>query len=484
MINNYRRMLVRAAILGSILLLMAPRAGSQTSQTGLLFDDVYLGHLAGNTGHPERPERLTAIRGGLEKAGLMTTLYRITPRRVTDTELELVHKPSYVALVRRELSNLQGVRELSTGDTLVSPASLQAAEFAAGGVLNAVDAVMTGKVKNAFAAVRPPGHHATPDRGMGFCIFNNVAIAARYLQKKHGIGRVLIVDWDYHHGNGTQDIFYNDGSVFYFSTHHYGAYPGTGASAETGAGPGAGKILNVPMRPGDGDAEFLQVYETKLVPAARQFKPDFILVSAGFDSMQHDLLGQFNITPQGYAAMTRVVMKLADEFSRGRLVSVLEGGYRLDGLAESVAAHVKTLQGGASVPAADSQAGTWIMDVGKSQFAAGKAPKRQVTTIEAVTGGVKNVTDILESDGKSIHYEFTAIYDSKDYPVKGDPVRDSVSIRKVDDYTFEVTNKKAGKVVNTVRAAYARDGKTRTMTTTGVNSQGEKTTTTTFWNRQ
>src|SRR5581483_11443273 len=251
------------------------------------------------------------IREALEKAGLMQSLSPIHPRRISEQELELVHKPSYIALVRSELSNLQGFRNLSTGDTLVSSGSLEAAEFAAGGVLNTVDAVMAGKVKNAFAAVRPPGHHATPDRGMGFCIFNNVAIAARYLQKKHGIGRVLIVDWDYHHGNGTQDIFYNDGSVFYFSTHHYGAYPGTGSAAETGAGPGAGKILNVPMRPGDGDAEFLQVYETKLVPAARQFKPDFILLSAGFDSMRRDLLGQFNITPDGYAAMTRIVMRLA-----------------------------------------------------------------------------------------------------------------------------------------------------------------------------
>ena len=313
--------------------------------TGLLFDDVYLQHLSGDTGHPERPERLTAIRDGLEQAGLLKSLFRIEPRRVTERELELVHKPSYIELVRRELSGFEGLKELSTGDTLASPESLQTAEFAAGGVLNAVEAVMAGKVKNAFAAVRPPGHHATPDRGMGFCIFNNVAIAARYLQSKHRIGRVLIVDWDYHHGNGTQDTFYNDGSVFYFSTHHYGAYPGSGSAAQTGEGPGAGKILNVPMPPGAGDKEFLQVFETRLVPAARNFKPDFILISAGFDSMRDDLLGLFDITPEGFAAMTRVVLKLADEFSRGRVVSVLEGGYRLDGLAESVVAHVKALQG-------------------------------------------------------------------------------------------------------------------------------------------
>jgi acetoin utilization deacetylase AcuC-like enzyme len=312
--------------------------------TGLLYDDIYLRHLSGNTGHPERPERLIFIRSALEKAGLTQTLYPIHPRRVTDEELELVHKPSYVALVRKELSNVQGVRELSTGDTLVSPGSLEAAEFAAGGVLNAVDAVMQGKVKNAFAAVRPPGHHATPTRGMGFCIFNNVAIAARYLQKKYGLQRVLIVDWDYHHGNGTQETFYEDGSVFYFSTHHYGAYPGTGSAAETGAGKGAGKILNVPLPLGASDAQIVEALQTKLVPAARNFKPDFILISAGFDGMRNDLLGVFDITPAGFAAITRIVVGLAKELCEGRLVSVLEGGYRLDGLAESVVAHVQVLR--------------------------------------------------------------------------------------------------------------------------------------------
>ncbi len=346
-----RRSGVVAFVLGTILVCQSgptrfARAQSMaiSKPTGLLYDDVYLRHLSGNTGHPERPERLIFIRDALEKAGLTQTLYPIHPRRVTEEELELVHKPSYVALVRKELSNVQGVRELSTGDTLVSPGSLEAAEFAAGGVLNVVDAVMQGKVKNAFAAVRPPGHHATPTRGMGFCIFNNVAIAARYLQKKYGLQRVLIVDWDYHHGNGTQETFYEDGSVFYFSTHHYGAYPGTGSPAETGAGKGAGKILNVPLPPGASDAQILEAFQTKLVPAARNFKPDFILISAGFDGMRNDLLGVFDITPAGFAAITRIVVQLAKELCQGRLVSVLEGGYRLDGLAESVVSHVQVLR--------------------------------------------------------------------------------------------------------------------------------------------
>jgi acetoin utilization deacetylase AcuC-like enzyme len=317
---------------------------ARARRTGLLFDDVYLRHLSGSTGHPERPERLTAIRDGLEKAGLLSKLYRIAPRRATEDELALVHDRSYLELTRRELLDVTGVKQLSTGDTLASRESLEVAHFAAGGVLNATDAVMAGTVRNAFCAVRPPGHHATPTRGMGFCIYNHVAIAARYLQRVHGLRRVLIIDWDYHHGNGTQDTFYDDPSVFFFSTHHYGAYPGTGNPSERGAGRAAGTTLNVALPPGAGDAEFLRAFETMLVPAARAFKPDFILVSAGFDAMRDDLLGRFDITPAGFAALTRVVVTLARELCNGRVVSVLEGGYRLDGLAASVAAHVEVLQ--------------------------------------------------------------------------------------------------------------------------------------------
>jgi acetoin utilization deacetylase AcuC-like enzyme len=181
---------------------------------------------------------------------------------------------------------------------------------------------------------------------MGFCIYNNVAIAARYLQRTYTINRVLIVDWDYHHGNGTQDTFYSDGSVMYFSTHDYGSgvYPGTGAASETGFGKGSGKILNVPLPKGAGDAEILAAFQAKLVPAARSFRPEFILISAGFDAMRNDVLGRFDVTPQGFAAITRLVVGLADEMCQGRIVSVLEGGYRLDGLADSVVAHVNALQ--------------------------------------------------------------------------------------------------------------------------------------------
>jgi acetoin utilization deacetylase AcuC-like enzyme len=337
--------LISTAVLQSVPVSQRGATAAPPRQTGFVFDELYRRHLVGDAGHPERPERLTAVLGGLERAGVLNALTRIPARPATDDELALAHDRSYVELVKRELANVEGVKQLSTGDTDVTRESLAAARAAAGGVLNAADAVASGRMKNAFCAVRPPGHHATQRRGMGFCIFNNVAIAARYLQRVHGIRRVLIVDFDYHHGNGTQDIFYDDDSVFYFSTHHYGAYPGTGSAVETGTGKGLGTTLNVPLPPGASDAQILAAFEQQLVPAARRFKPDFILVSAGFDGMRNDLLGQFDITPQGYAAITRVIVRLADELCQGRIVSVLEGGYRLDGLAESVAAHVKALRG-------------------------------------------------------------------------------------------------------------------------------------------
>src|SRR4030095_14578044 len=272
-----------ALLLGLTASLGGPQV--RAGQTGLLFDDVYLRHLAG-VSHPERPERLTAIRDGLERAGLTKGMMRIMPRRVTDAELLLVHTRSYVDLVRRELSNLTGPADLSTGDTVISPGSLETAQFATGGVLNAVDAVLTRKVKNAFCAVRPPGHHATPSRGMGFCIYNHVAIAARYAQKMHGVKRVLIVDWDYHHGNGTQDTFYEDDTVLVFDTPHYGAYPAAGSAAETGAGKAIGTKFNVPMPVGAGDAQFLDAFKTKLVPAAPAVKAALFFISARVDGIQ------------------------------------------------------------------------------------------------------------------------------------------------------------------------------------------------------
>lgn len=221
-------------------------------KTGLLLDRDFCNHDPGDH-HPEAPGRIEAILSELKEAGIDKTCPAIEERSVTDEEVLLAHTDGYLKTVLREIDGSSG--QLSTGDTQFGPQSLTVARHAAGGLLNAVDGVMAGELDNAFCAVRPPGHHATPDRGMGFCIFNNAAIAARYAQEKHALGRVAIIDWDVHHGNGTQDIFYDDGSVFYFSTHQHPWYPGTGAKDETGIGKGRGTTLNVPLPAGSGMEE-------------------------------------------------------------------------------------------------------------------------------------------------------------------------------------------------------------------------------------
>ncbi|HJT89221.1 MAG TPA: histone deacetylase [Bryobacteraceae bacterium] len=309
--------------------------------TALLADPIYREHLAGRE-HPERPERFDAVMAGLRQAGLLERLGRIECRAATEEELLLCHTREYLRTAKHDVE--AGYPYLSTGDTDVTPNSWEIALLAAGGVLNAVDAVVTGKARNAFCAVRPPGHHATPNRGMGFCLVNNVAIAARYAQRRHGIGRVLIVDWDVHHGNGTQDIFYSDPSVLYFSTHQWPLYPGTGRADETGAGDGEGATMNFPFPAGSGRKEILGAVQHSLVPAAARFRPDLVLISAGFDSRIGDLLGRFTLSDQDFAHLTAEIMGLADRSAGGRLVSVLEGGYNLSGLASAAAAHVTRLQ--------------------------------------------------------------------------------------------------------------------------------------------
>ena len=256
----------------------------------------------------------------------------------------LCHTPEYVQLVRREIA--AGARMLSTGDTAVSEKSLEVALEAAGGLLNAVDAVVGREAKNAFCVVRPPGHHASPDRGMGFCIFNNIAIAARYAQKKHGIGKVLIADWDVHHGNGTQDTFYRDGSVFFFSTHQSPWYPGTGKTWETGEGKGRGTTLNAPFPAGAGRVEIVGAFRDKLVKLANEFKPELVMISAGFDSRLGDPLGKFTLDDRDFADLTGILLEIAERHAGGRLVSVLEGGYSLEGLGAAAASHVEALAQG------------------------------------------------------------------------------------------------------------------------------------------
>jgi len=315
--------------------------GKEPARTGIVYSPVYKKHLTG-AGHPERPERCDAIMEALA-SDKQLTFKSIEPRAATDAEIRTCHTEGYLATVKRDITS--GAGSLSTGDTAVCKDSLAAALLAAGGTLSAVDAVFESKAKNAFCVVRPPGHHATPMKGMGFCVFNNAAIAARYAQKKHKIAKVMIVDWDVHHGNGTQDIFYEDGSVFYFSTHQSPWYPGTGRADETGAGKGKGCTLNCPFPAGAGKNEIVGAFKDKLLPAAEKFKPELVLISAGFDSRIGDPLGRFRLTDDDFRELTLIMMGVAREHAGGRIVSMLEGGYNLEGLASASAAHVNALCG-------------------------------------------------------------------------------------------------------------------------------------------
>jgi acetoin utilization deacetylase AcuC-like enzyme len=308
--------------------------------TVLLADPIYREHLVGRD-HIECPERFDAVVDGLREAGLLDRLGRVDPRAATEDELLLCHTADYLRMAREDVD--AGRPFLITGDTDITPNSWDVASQAVGGVLNAVDAVVAGQARNAFCVVRPPGHHATARRGMGFCLFNNVAIAARHAQRRHGLERVLIVDWDVHHGNGTQDIFYADPSVFFFSTHQWPLYPGTGRADETGVGAGEGATMNFPFPAGSGRTQIMGAVRHSLIPAAEKFRPDLVLISAGFDSRAGDLLGRFTLTDQDFADLTRAVMEIADRHAGGRVVSMLEGGYTLGGLASAAAAHVREL---------------------------------------------------------------------------------------------------------------------------------------------
>jgi acetoin utilization deacetylase AcuC-like enzyme len=309
-------------------------------KTGFVYDDIYLRHQTG-PGHPEKPQRLVAIVQRLKEGGLLPELATLKPSPASQDWLTTVHTPEYVERVRKSCE--EGAQYMDSSDTPISAESYEVAVAAVGGVLSAVDAVVEGKVRNAFCAVRPPGHHALKDRAMGFCLFNNVAIAARYIQQKHKLQRALIVDWDVHHGNGTQEAFYDDPTVLYFSVHQYPFYPGTGSAEEKGRGKGLNYNVNVPLRAGSGDKDFERAFREKLIPAALDFRPDFVLISAGFDAHEDDPLGGMKVTAQGYGQLTRIVKELAEKSCKGRLVSVLEGGYSLEGMTESVEAHLKVL---------------------------------------------------------------------------------------------------------------------------------------------
>jgi acetoin utilization deacetylase AcuC-like enzyme len=310
--------------------------------TGLVADARVKNHDTGPE-HPEQSARFSAVMNRLEWSGLSTDLIRLPSRMASEDELALVHARPYIALVGKEVAEKR--HHLSTGDTDICPESSEIARLAAGCTLSAIDAVFARQVQNAFCVVRPPGHHASAAIGMGFCLFNNIAIAARYALHKHSAERVLIVDWDVHHGNGTQDIFYQDGQVLFFSTHQSPWYPGTGAKNEIGEGKGAGKIINCPLPAGSGRAEIVSAFREQLLPAAEAFHPDLVLISAGFDSRQNDPLGQFRLTDPDFKDLTGMLLDIAGKYSNGRLVSVLEGGYNLEGLALAAEAHVRALAG-------------------------------------------------------------------------------------------------------------------------------------------
>jgi len=309
-------------------------------KAGLVYDPIYLEHDTGD--HVENSHRLVEAMSHLKETGIRERLISLPARPASLEEVELIHAPEYISHVKSKAEKGGGWLD---PDTLLSPKSYAAALYAAGGVLVAVEAVMTGEVDNAFALVRPPGHHAVRDRAMGFCIFNNVAIAARFALRKFNLKRVLIADFDVHHGNGTQDAFYSDPGVLYFSTHQYPFYPGTGWMDETGTGKGEGTTVNFPMAAGWGDDEYLRAFNEVLVPAARRFEPQLILVSAGFDAHWADQLAMMRVSITGFAQMSMILKGLAAELCQAHLVFTLEGGYNLRVVASSIKATFDALLG-------------------------------------------------------------------------------------------------------------------------------------------
>jgi acetoin utilization deacetylase AcuC-like enzyme len=291
-------------------------------------------------GHPERAERLRAVEQALE-AEKFQTLVRVQAPRATLETVALCHPMDYIEQIR-DATPTEGIEHIDA-DTSMSPGSFEAALRAAGGAVFAVDEVLAKKARNCFVATRPPGHHAETARPMGFCFFDNAAIAARHAQQRHGIGRAAIIDFDVHHGNGSQEIFWDDQSVMYCSTHQMPLFPGTGAVGESGE---HDTIVNAPLRPGDGRDAFRAAFESRILPRLADFRPELVIISAGFDAHMRDPLANINLDESDFVWATQKIMDIADRFADGRIVSVLEGGYDLQALGNSVAAHVTTLMRG------------------------------------------------------------------------------------------------------------------------------------------
>jgi len=308
-------------------------------KTGIVRHDIYKAHLAGYP-HVESPQRLQVIYDMLDGPEMSGRFIEISPRDATDQELAWVHSKSHI----KKVADTDGKAHTSLDpDTQTTSMSYQAAKKAVGGLFCLIDKIFDGTVHNGFALVRPPGHHAERDRAMGFCLFNNVACAALYAMNVYAVKKVLIVDWDLHHGNATQNTFYRDPAVLYFSTHQFPYYPGSGNLTEVGHEDGKGFTVNVALQPGCGDTEFFQIFEKILVPITSSFEPELILISAGFDTYVDDPLGGMNMSTKGYAALTRIMMGLANKYSADRLLVTLEGGYHLAGLKKSVKAVLEEL---------------------------------------------------------------------------------------------------------------------------------------------
>ena len=316
---------------------------TDATRTAIVWSEAYLDHETGS--HPESPERWVAIERALRAAGLFEVLPVLTPKAAPVERVLAVHGEGLVERVRAAAE--RGGAWLDP-DTLVSPLSYETALLATGGACLAVDAVLEGRAPRAFALVRPPGHHAEPNRAMGFCLFNNIAVAARHAQAVHGIERVAIVDWDVHHGNGAQAIFWEDPNVLFVSLHQYPFYPGSGSRQEEGDGPGRGTTINIPLPAGTGEDVYLAAFDGVVVPALRAFAPDLILVSAGFDAHADDPLAQMRLRTESFALMAERLRDAAAELCRGRLVLVLEGGYNLKALGDSVVATIEALDRRAS----------------------------------------------------------------------------------------------------------------------------------------
>ncbi|MFH2013258.1 MAG: histone deacetylase [Pseudomonadota bacterium] len=310
-------------------------------KTGIVKDSRYMEHITSDY-HPENHHRLEVIYQMLDEGDMTGRFVEVITRFATKEEIGLIHTSGYISQVAATAGKPHTMLD---PDTRTSPKSYEAAKLAVGGVLESIDRVFDSEIDNCFALVRPPGHHAESGRGMGFCLFNNVAIGAMYTIGKHSLERILVVDWDLHHGNGTQNAFYDDPRVLYFSTHQFPYYPGTGNFNETGIEEGRGFTVNVPLSGGQGDNEYLQIFKRILKPISLQFKPQLILVSAGFDTYFRDPLGSMDVTPKGFARLTRLLLEIADQCCQGRIIFALEGGYNLEGLKESVKVVLKELKG-------------------------------------------------------------------------------------------------------------------------------------------